>query len=298
MAKKADADKVAEKELSEAMGNIETAAAAAYSRDQQAAAEAEHVALVAAAEAAGVWEWDAASGYYYNERHRWYYDPKTKWYYGGEPVAWAELPPAASLPAKSRFGTAPHTGGPAPPYKRPETGSTVAAAGGGGGGAGASGGMVKTVKKVIALPQHPQALIGGHQMHHVGGKIGGAKGVGSGADAPGDDGGKVSSCFVGWVESLVCCLGSCCWGQAACAVGGRRTCPVPLPLPLVFSRATPAPLFTQRKREQGGAAAAGGKGGGKGGGKPADPAEAAALARREAARQRVQQRTQQSFGLS
>jgi WW domain-binding protein 4 len=303
MAKKADADKAAAQQLSEAMGGIEAAAAAAFARDQAAAAEATHAEAVATALSAGVWEWDAGSGYYYNEAKRWYYDPKTKWYYGGEPVAWAQDPPKDSLPAASRFGVAAHTGGPEPPYKRPS--SSAAAAGGSGSGSGApvvparlaagvaSGAVVvKTVKKVVALPQHPQALIGGHQMHHVEGKIGGAKGVGSG-----DDAGKVGRRPPGWAARE---MGWGQWLRAGRGVRpGARSAPhVALPR-LLRSRLNPCltpmrslTLNPQRKREQG-AAAAGGKGG-----KPVDPAEAAALARREAARQRVQQRTQASFGLS
>jgi WW domain-binding protein 4 len=191
MAKKAEADKAEAKQMAEAMGSIEAAAAEAYARDREAAQAAEHAAAAAAAKAAGVWEWDEASGYYYNERHRWYFDPKTRWYYGGEPVAWAQDPPAASLPAPSRFGTAPHAGGPEPPFKKPAaaaaSGSGAAAKAAGSGSGGGGGVAVTTVKKVVALPQHPQSLIGGHQMHHVGGRIGGAKGVGAG----GDDGGKV-----------------------------------------------------------------------------------------------------------
>ncbi|KAI8467732.1 MAG: hypothetical protein J3K34DRAFT_480668 [Monoraphidium minutum] len=196
MAKKADAEKVAERQLTEAMGSIEKSAAAAYARDVEAAKEAEHRALLAAADAAGGWEWDAAAAYYYNEKHRWYYDPKTKWYYGGEPVAWAQDPPVASLPPAARFGRAPHLGGPEPPFdpKKARAAAAAAAGGGGGGGGGGAAGVVRgggggvayeTVKKVVALPQHPQALIGGHQLHHVQGKIGGAKGVGS---SDGDDG--------------------------------------------------------------------------------------------------------------
>lgn len=200
MAKKADADKAAAKHLAEAMGTIEAAAKAAYARDVEAAKEAEHRALYTAAEAAGAWEWDEGAGYYYNERHRWYYDPKTKWYYGGETVTWVQDPPAAALRAAARFGTAPHVGGPEPPFKKSAAGSGAAAAGASasgsragaagasGSGSGVGGGVaVTTVKKVVALPQHPQALIGGHQMHHVGGKVGAAKGLGAG----GDDSGKV-----------------------------------------------------------------------------------------------------------
>ncbi|GBF95665.1 hypothetical protein Rsub_08647 [Raphidocelis subcapitata] len=185
MAKKADADKIAAKQLAEALGSIEATAAAAYARDQEAAAAAEHAAAAAAAAATGVWEWDAASGYYYNEPHRWYFDPKTRWYYGGEPVAWAQDPPAASLPAAARFGTAPHAGGPEPPFKKPAAGAAAGSGSGAGakaGGGGGGGVAVTTVKKVVALPQHPQSLIGGHQMHHVGGRIGGAKGVGEGGE--------------------------------------------------------------------------------------------------------------------
>ena len=265
MAKQADADRAAERDLKHALGGIEAAAAAKFAADAEAAKRAEHEAAVRAAEAAGAWEWDAGSGYYYNERHRWYFDPKTRWYYGGDPVAWAQDPGEAALPAAARFGTAPHVGGPELPFRRKEvaaaaasgSGSGAAAAaaaraGAGTSGSGASGSggggaiAVQTVKKVVALPAHPQALIGGHQLHHVSGRIGGAKGVGVGVGG-----------------------GAAAGGAAAAADDGAK-----------------------RKRD----AAAGGKAGG--GGKPVDPAEAAALARREAARQRVAQRTQQAFGLS
>lgn len=191
MAKKAEADKREEKQVAEAMGNIEAAAEAAYALDKEAAEAAQRAAVSAAAEAAGAWDWDEGSSYYYNERHRWYYDPKTKWYYGGEPVTWVQIPPQSALPAAARFGAAPHKGGPEPQIKASGSGAAAAAAAGSGAAAGTHGGagssvVVKTVKKVVALPQHPQALIGGHQMHHVGGRIGGAKGVGSG-DVDGND---------------------------------------------------------------------------------------------------------------
>lgn len=259
MAKQADADRRAEKDLAHALGGIEAAAAARFAADGEAARRAEHEAAVRAAEAAGCWEWDAGSGYYYNEARRWYFDPKTRWYYGGDPVAWAQDPPAASLPAASRFGTAPHVGGPEPPFKRragseaagaagagPSSSAAASAAGGKGSAAAGGAVAVTTVKKVVALPAHPQALIGGHQLHHVSGRIGGAKGVGvgsGGAAGAGDDGGK-------------------------------------------------------RKRDDAAAGKGRGAGGSGGSSKPVDPAEAAALARREAARQRVAQRTQQTFGLS
>lgn len=139
MAKKADADKAAEKHLTEAMGGIEATAAAKYAADVAAAKEAEHAALLRAAAAAGAWEWDVGSGYYYNEAVRWYFDPKTKWYYGGDPVAWAQ-DPGAAVPAASRFGTAPHTGGPEPPWKPKAAGggapAAAASSSGGGGGGG------------------------------------------------------------------------------------------------------------------------------------------------------------------
>jgi WW domain-binding protein 4 len=294
MAKKADADKAAAAQLSEALGGIEAAAAAAFARDKEAAAEAAHADAVATALSAGVWEWDAGSGYYYNEAKRWYYDPKTKWYYGGEPVAWAQDPPEGSLPRASRFGVAAHTGGPEPPYKRP---AAEAAAGGSGAAptvparlaAGVASGavVVKTVKKVVALPQHPQALIGGHQMHHVEGKIGGAKGVGSSDDGKVRDEGLGRPAGIGAAQEAFGRLKHAALCQLPDALPSRN------PGPTCLQPAIDLVIPRQRKRDVGAAAAAGAKGG-----KPLDPEEAAALARREAARQRVQQRTQAAFGLS
>ncbi len=130
-------------------------------------------------------------------RGRWYYDPKSKWYYGGEPVAeWKEVAP---IPVGALFGTAPHAGGPVP---QPRASLAAAGAGAGaetgaagirgGGGPAAGSGKAALVKQVVvALPQHPQALIGGHQAHHVTvGRVGAAKGVtGMGAAAGGASGG-------------------------------------------------------------------------------------------------------------
>ncbi|KAF8062666.1 hypothetical protein HT031_003995 [Scenedesmus sp. PABB004] len=174
MSKRADADKKEADAAAEAFEGIEAAAAKQYAADQAAAAAA-----------AGSWEWNAGSQLYYNAKHRWYYDTKTAYYYGGEPVAWTQSP--AGLPSAAMWGVAPHSGGPAPPWAPPPAGG--AAAGGGGasaaaavaGGGGGGGAAARVVKKVVALPAHPQSAVGGHQMP-VAGRIGGAKGVGA-ADA-------------------------------------------------------------------------------------------------------------------
>jgi len=115
---------------------------------------------------------------YYHQPLRWYYDHKTSWYYGGEPLAWTQTP---SMPSAALFGTASHEGGPAAGTgsasvqqgNRNSTGAAAAAA-----AAAAAGPAVKVVRKVVQLPAHPQAAIGGHQMP-VEGRIGGAKGVGA-----------------------------------------------------------------------------------------------------------------------
>lgn len=133
---------------------------------------------------------------------RWYYDHKTGWYYGGDPVEWTQTP---SIPSAAMFGVAPHEGGSAPAAAAAAGGKAAAAAGSKAGSsssqpaataAGAAG--AKVVKKVVQLPSHPQAGVGGHQMP-VSGRIGGAKGVGSSDPQPdtqkvGNDGAAGFAC--------------------------------------------------------------------------------------------------------
>lgn len=97
------------------------------------------------------------------------------------------------------FGVAPHEGGDAPQQSAAAAPSSRAAAGpastssrGHSTAANTAAATAavppgaKVVKKVVALPAHPQAAVGGHQMP-VAGRIGGAKGVGSSNGAAADD---------------------------------------------------------------------------------------------------------------
>ncbi|GLC33440.1 hypothetical protein PLESTB_000075900 [Pleodorina starrii] len=182
MAKKAD-DEVKAKSANEAaMSKIEAAARKQYEQDRKAAEEARK----AAEEAAGSWTWDAGCSYYYNAAHRWYYDPKTQWYYGGEPTPeWSQSPP---LPADSMFGVAPHEGGPVP---QGAAGSAAAtgASGGGASGSGRPEGLpvvTKTIQRVVAVPKHPLADLGGHRAPTTG-RVGGAMGAGMVVESGGAD---------------------------------------------------------------------------------------------------------------
>ncbi len=116
---------------------------------------------------------------------RWYYDPETQWYYGGEPTPqWTQAPP---LPAGALFGRARHEGGPVPQGAAGAgaaaggTGAAGSAAAGSGGGAAGAGGVFKTqvVKRVVAVPKHPLAGLGGYQAP-TSGKVGGGMGAGEG----------------------------------------------------------------------------------------------------------------------
>jgi WW domain-binding protein 4 len=124
---------------------------------------------------------------------RWYYDYKTKWYYGGEPPTWTQQPP---LTAAARFENLPKEGGPAALEEQQPAAAAAGAARPGPSGSAAAGGSgsssssaaaaaaagpgAKVVKRVIQLPSHPQATIGGYQLPAAG-KVGGAKGVGHSA---------------------------------------------------------------------------------------------------------------------
>lgn len=133
---------------------------------------------------------------------RWYYDPKTQWYYGGEPVAWTQKP---GLPSAAMFGVAPHEGGSEPKPSAAAGGSSSKAAGGvreaAAAAAAATGQKVVVKKTVMQLAAHPQSAIGGHQMP-TSGRIGGAKGVGSEADA----GAEAAAAKVGGVHVGVIAL--------------------------------------------------------------------------------------------
>ncbi|GIM07321.1 hypothetical protein Vretimale_11475 [Volvox reticuliferus] len=114
---------------------------------------------------------------------RWYYDPKTQWYYGGEPTPeWSQSPP---LPAAAMFGVAPHEGG---PVAKGTAGAGAAAAS----GAVTSGRLdglpmiTKTVQRVVAVPKHPLADVGGYKAPTTG-RIGGH--MGAGTEIEGGDGG-------------------------------------------------------------------------------------------------------------
>ncbi len=140
-------------------------------------------------ELSGKWVWTPDSGYYYNAKHAWYYDHTTSYYYGGTPTpTWTQAP---GLPSAAMFGAAPVEGGPAAAGLASTSGraagSTAPAANGS--STGATGGsqqqqQQQVKKQVMAIPAHPLASIGGHQMP-VSGRIGGSKGVGtqSAADA-------------------------------------------------------------------------------------------------------------------
>eukprot|EP00882_Tetradesmus_deserticola_P019632 GHRQ01021146.1.p1 GENE.GHRQ01021146.1~~GHRQ01021146.1.p1 ORF type:complete len:187 (-),score=75.85 GHRQ01021146.1:271-831(-) len=123
---------------------------------------------------------------------RWYFDVKTRYYYGGDPVSWTQQP---SIPSAALFGVAPFEGGDAATQAAAQAAAAAAAAshqgsatagaaggskpgaGGGAAAAAAAGQGVRVVKKVVQLPSHPLAGVGGHAMP-VSGRIGGAKGVG------------------------------------------------------------------------------------------------------------------------
>mmetsp|Transcript_21125 Transcript_21125/g.46262 ORF Transcript_21125/g.46262 Transcript_21125/m.46262 type:complete len:277 (-) Transcript_21125:385-1215(-) len=186
MSKKADAEKKMKADADKAINKIEEAAAKQYEED-----------LKALQEAVGHWTWDEGAGYYYNEAQRWYYDPKTQWYYGGEPAEWVQLPP--SLPQESRFGVAPHTGGPEP--QRPAgststaTASTSSRPASAAPAATAAPPGTKVVKKVVALPSHPMAQLGGSYQPTVG-RMGAAKGITAAApstSAPGSSSGGAAA---------------------------------------------------------------------------------------------------------
>ncbi|GLI60013.1 hypothetical protein VaNZ11_002077 [Volvox africanus] len=176
MAKKADQETKAKAINEAAMSKIEAAAKKQYEQDRKAAEAA-----------AGSWTWDTECSYYYNVTHRWYYDPKTQWYYGGEPTPeWSQSPP---LPTAAMFGVAPHEGGPVP---KGTTGAAVAA-----GGASTSGRLdslpvaTKTVQRVLAVPKHPLADVGGYRAPTTG-RIGGHMGAGVEVEAGAGDGGNVA----------------------------------------------------------------------------------------------------------
>ncbi|PSC76250.1 nucleic acid binding [Micractinium conductrix] len=158
---KADQEKRDEAELVVTLGKVEAEAQKRYEQDQKAAAAARRDTL-------GEWVWNEAAGYYYNAKHRWYYDKGTAMYYGGEPVHWTDKP---TLPREARYEVM-H----APPPKPPP----VAAGGGGSSGAPAAA----TAQRQYAVAgsrisnKHPLSQVGGYQLHHVDGAVGGAKGVG------------------------------------------------------------------------------------------------------------------------
>ncbi|EFJ52233.1 hypothetical protein VOLCADRAFT_116255 [Volvox carteri f. nagariensis] len=173
MARKADQEAKAKATNEVAMSKIEAAAKKQYEQDRKAAAAE-----------AGSWTWDAQCSYYYNATYRWYYDPSTQWYYGGEPEpTWVQSPP---LPAAARFGAAPHEGGPIPPATAQQGGpiSTTSSS------AAAAGNpviMLKTVQRVVAVPKHPLAGVGGYQAP-TSGRVGGS--MGTGVVLEGDGGGS------------------------------------------------------------------------------------------------------------
>ncbi len=191
------------------------------------------------------------------------------------------------MTAAARFENLPKEGGPAALEQQQQQRQPAAAAAGAprpgpsgsaAAAAAAAGPGAKVVKRVIQLPSHPQAAIGGYQLPSAG-KVGGAKGVGhsaTGADAAAgaaaaakrkrEEGDAKAKGQVG---------GRCAAALLArCRRLGQRCCRRLLPpeRPPRRRRRRPAQALTKE--------------------------EAEFLARREAARQRVQQRTMSTFGLS
>ncbi|KAG2490671.1 hypothetical protein HYH03_010840 [Edaphochlamys debaryana] len=172
MGKKAE-NEIKQKEIQDiAMSKIDKAAKKAFEADRKAAEAA-----------AGSWEWDAGSSYYYNSTHRWYYEPKSAWYYGGEPEAqWTQAPP---IPSAALFGTAKHSGGPVP------QGSTAVAPSGP--ADGGDGPIVRqTVQRVVTVKKHPLADVGGYKAP-TSGRVGGSMGSGITLEAEAGAGGSAGA---------------------------------------------------------------------------------------------------------
>lgn len=181
MGRKADVEKAQAASNEKAMTGIEAKAAKQYQRD-----------LEALRAVSGQWEWDEGSNLYYNERHAYYHDAKTGYYYGGSEPQWTLAP---AIPSEALFGTAPHKGGPKTcSTSRPQsTGAAPAAskAAAAGAAAAAAGPVTSSVvRRVVALPKHPQSNVGGYQMPQEGGRIGAAKGVGMQGMVSGSSAGK------------------------------------------------------------------------------------------------------------
>lgn len=178
--RKAQDSERAEKRLAEAtFSSIEAQARQQYEKDKQAAAQERKKIL-------GEWVYDEESQYYYNAVQRYYFDSESQMYYGGEPIEWTSAP---SIPTDAYYpGTAP------PAAAGEGTKPGLAAA-----GSKRPPGTV-VVKRVVSVPKHPLADLGGYQMPTVG-AIGGAKDLGDiGApkrkrvdDGKGGGGGKALS---------------------------------------------------------------------------------------------------------
>ncbi|KAL6756434.1 hypothetical protein V8C86DRAFT_72544 [Haematococcus lacustris] len=176
MARKAEDEKRQKVQVANSLSRIEEQAQAKFQEDKKSAAAAAAAEVAAAEARSGVWVWDPTCSYYYNEPHRWYYDPQTQWYYGGEPdPEWSQAPP---IPDYALFGTARHEGGPLPqpaptaPDSKPAASRAQSSA-----ATGPEGVTTTTITRVIALPSHPLAGVGGHATPSMG-RVGAAKQTG------------------------------------------------------------------------------------------------------------------------
>lgn len=161
-----DREKRDQEHLERAMKSVEAEAKKRYEADKKAE-EAHRRATL------GSWEWNQEAGYYYNALHRWYYDKSTGMYYGGDPVQWTDSP---SIPHDARYEV---MNKPIPPPTQPPpVPAAAAAAGGGGGGAVPAAARQYAVAGSRVVNKHPLSEVGGYQLHHVQGAVGGAKGVG------------------------------------------------------------------------------------------------------------------------
>ena len=98
-------------------------------------------------------------------------------YYGGEPAVWSKDP---AIPREARFEVMrqqveqqQQKPPPLPGQQRQAAAKPAAAA-----AAAASSRPAGATAGMRAAPKHPLANIGGHQLHHLEGSVGGAKGVG------------------------------------------------------------------------------------------------------------------------
>ncbi|KAG1672918.1 hypothetical protein FOA52_012363 [Chlamydomonas sp. UWO 241] len=205
MVTKADQDKRDAAHLETSMAKIEKQAAKQYEIDRKANEEGDrhanadaHAIQEAEDAAAGRWAWVESSKYYYNAPFRWYYDPKTEWYYGGDPPEWAQVPPAATLPAAAKFGVAPHDGGPVAQREASGAGASTSAAAPAAAAAAATapGPSRPTMQRVVMLPAHPQAMIGGHAGPEIG-RVGAAKGLTDVSGTGGGGGGSSTGATAG-----------------------------------------------------------------------------------------------------